>query len=300
MAILPPMRGGFRTIALGAGIGWAVVVLVTLTQAGNPVDAWCYYGADPADPYRLDQCFMYSPPVALVMDGVRAAMPFEAFAFLLRAAELVVLIAVTGPALGLALLIPAVAIELNAANINLLIVGAVLIGFRYPWAWAFVALTKVTPGVGMLWFAVRREWRNFAIALIATGAIALGSWLVAPELWRGYLAGLGGSPDSSIWLIWWRLPLAALVVVWGARNDHRWALIVAVFLAMPRWYFLSPVILVGLFPLVRLPRPLPRPTLAALRTPIRLRPARSARTVPAAAARTASGAASMGRARPGP
>ena len=36
-------------------------------------------------------------------------------------------------------------------------------------------------------------------------------------------------------------------------------MIVAVFLALPRWYFLSPVILVGLFPLVTLPRPLPAP-----------------------------------------
>ena len=49
------------------------------------------------------------------------------------------------------------------------------------------------------------------------------------------------------------------MVIWGARNDHRWALMVAVFLAMPRWYYLSPVILVGLFPLVRLARPLPNP-----------------------------------------
>ena len=163
----------------------------------------------------------------------------------------------TGPAIGLALFIPAVAIELNAANVNLLIVAAVLVGFRHPWAWAFVVLTKVTPGIGMLWFAVRREWRHFAIALGATMAIAAASLLFAPQLWREYVAGLGGSPDGSIWLIWWRLPLAALVVVWGARNDHRWALIVAVFLALPRWYFLSPVILVGLFPLVTLPRPLP-------------------------------------------
>ena len=160
------------------GIGWAVAVLVTLTRFGNPVDAWCYYGADPAQPYRLDGCFMYSPPVAVrVMDGIRSVMSFEAFTFLLRSAELLVLIVVTGPAIGLALFIPAVAIELNAANINLLIVAAVLVGFRHPWAWAFVVLTKVTPGVGMLWFAVRREWRHFAIALGATMAIAVASWL---------------------------------------------------------------------------------------------------------------------------
>jgi hypothetical protein len=294
------MSRGVRTFALGLGIGWAVVVLVTLTRTGNPVDAWCYYGADPQQPYRLDGCFMYSPPVVLVMDAVRSVISFEAFAFLLRTAELLVLIVVTGPAIGLALFIPAVAIELNVANINLLIVGAVLLGFRHPWAWAFVVLTKVTPGVGMLWFAVRREWRNLMIATGATVAIAVASWLAAPDLWRGYLAGLGGSPDSSIWLIWWRLPLAALVVVWGARNDHRWALIVAVFLAMPRWYFLSPVILVGLFPLVTLPRPLPLATLAAVPALLRHRPLWGARSGAAAGPRTALGAASLGRSRSRP
>ena len=228
-------------------------------------------------------------------------MPFEAFTFLLRCAELLVLIVVAGPAIGLALFIPAVAIELNAANINLLIVAAVLIGFRHPWAWAFVVLTKVTPGIGMLWFAVRREWRHFAIAAGVTAGhrrSALG--FVAPDLWPQYFAAIGSEPDGSIWLIWWRLPLAALVVVWGARNDHRWALIVAVFLAMPRWYFLSPVILVGLFPLVRLPRPLPLPTLAGVPALPRLRPLGRARSGAAAAARTASGAASLGRSRPRP
>jgi hypothetical protein len=79
-------------------------------------------------------------------------------------------------------------------------------------------------------------------------------------MWRDYLAALTGAPDETPFKIWWRLPIAAAVVVWGARSNHRWAMIVAVFLALPRWYYLSPVLLVGLFPLVRLPRPLlPRP-----------------------------------------
>jgi hypothetical protein len=251
------MSRRFRTLALGLGIGWAVVALVTFTRSGNPVDAWCYYGFDASQPWRADGCFLYAPPVATVMEMVRAVMPFEVFTLLLRAAAVLVLIRVAGPAIGLALFIPAVAIELNAANINLLIVAAVLVGFRYPWTWAFIALTKITPGVGMLWFAVRREWRHFAIAAGATLAIAVGSRLLAPDMWQQYFSALGSEPDGSIWLIWWRLPLAAMVVVWGARNDHRWALMVAVFLALPRWYVLSPVILVGLFPLVRLARPLP-------------------------------------------
>jgi len=191
------------------------------------------------------------------MGAIRSVIPFDFFTFILRSAEVLVLVAVAGPAVGLVLWIPAVATELNAANINLLIVGAVLIGFRYPWAWAFIALTKITPGIGMLWFAVRREWTALAIATGATLGLALVSGLAAPNQWGRYVAALMVEPDSSVFLIWWRLPLAAVVVIWGARNDHRWAVLLAVFLSLPRWYFLSPVILVGLFPLVRLPRPLP-------------------------------------------
>jgi uncharacterized protein YjeT (DUF2065 family) len=246
-----------RFILLAIGIGWAVAVFVTFTQMGNPVDAWCYYGFDPSYTYDPNGCFLYSPPVAQVMGLIQATMPFETFTFLLRAAEMIVLVAIAGSATFFVLFIPAVAIELNAVNVNLLIVGAVLIGFRYPFAWAFVILTKLSPGIGLLWFAVRREWRNLAIALGATILVAGVSFALAPDLWRQYIAALNTEPDDSIFLIGWRLPLAAIVVIWGARTNHRWALMVAVFLAMPRWYFLTPVMLVGLFPLVKLARPLP-------------------------------------------
>ncbi len=106
-----------------------------------------------------------------------------------------------------------------------------------------------------------------SIATGATAAIVVASWLVSPHMWDAYVTSLRGEPDDSIWQIWWRLPLAAIVVVWGARGNHRWALMLAVFLAMPRWYFLSPVVLVGLFAVVRLPRPLPVPRLAPIGTP---------------------------------
>ncbi len=251
------MTFNWRFLLIAVGIGWAVAVFVTFTQMGNPVDAWCYYGFDPNNIWDPNGCFLYSPPVAQVMGVIQSLMPFETFTFLLRAAETAVLAIVTGPALFFSLFIPAVAIELNAVNINLLIVGAVLIGFRYPFAWAFIILTKLSPGVGLLWFAVRREWRNLAIAVGATVLIAGGSFLLAPDLWRQYIEQLGREPDDSIFVIGWRLPLAALVVIWGARTNRRWTMIVAVFLAMPRWYFLTPVILVGLFPLVKLARPLP-------------------------------------------
>jgi len=254
-----------RSIALGLGIGWAIGVLVTYTTMGQPVDAWCYYGFDQTNPWNPDGCFLYSPPVALAMEGIRAVMPFDVFYTLLRAAELAVLIVVAGPAVGVALLIPAVAIEINAVNVNLIIVAAVLAGFRYPWTWAFIILTKVTPGVGLLWFAVRKEWSHFAIAAGATAAFAGISLAIAPDLWSQYIAGLSVTGDSRF-TIAWRLPIAVALVVWGARTNHRWALLAAVFFALPRWYYLSPVLLVGLFPLVRFARPLRIPTWRGFRT----------------------------------
>lgn len=262
-------------VALGLGLGWAVTVLIFYTRTvGRPVDAWCYYGMDPVQPYRPDECFLYSPPIAQAMLVIHGLIPFEAFYTGLRVFEMIALALMTGPALGAALLIPAVAIEINAANINLLLVGAVLLGFRFPVLWSFIILTKVTPGVGVLWFAARKEWRSLAVVLGATTIIAATSFVVAPTLWFDYLGALAGAPDETPFKIWWRLPLAAAIVIWGARTDHRWALVVAVFLAMPRWYFVSPVILVGLFPLVTLPRPLHWPNLAAIRSTL---PTRSAR-----------------------
>ena len=46
-----------------------------------------------------------------------------------------------------------------------------------------------------------------------------------------------------------RLPLAALLVAWGARTDRRWVLPVGICLALPTIWLNSPTILVALLPL---------------------------------------------------
>jgi hypothetical protein len=247
-----------KKLVLGIGLGVAVAVLITWTRiGGSPVDAWCYYSMDPANPYDPTRCFLYTPPVAQIMALVQEAVPFEGFVLALRTLEMAALAWLAGPAIGPVLAIPAVEIELNAANINVLLIAAVVLGFRYPATWAFVILAKLTPGIGLLWFAARREWRSLGVALGLTVVIAAVSFVIAPWMWGDYLRGLVTAPDETPFKVWWRLPIAALVVIWGARTNHRWAMVVAVFLALPRWYFLSPVVLVGLFPLVRFPRPLP-------------------------------------------
>ena len=62
-----------------------------------------------------------------------------------------VLAGATGPWLALVILLPPVFMELAVGNIHILLGVAIAIGFRWPAAWAFVLLTKVTPGIGLLW-----------------------------------------------------------------------------------------------------------------------------------------------------
>ena len=85
------------------------------------------------------------------------------------------------------------AAELAGGNISLLLAVAIVVGFRWPAAWALILLTKVSPGIGLLWFAVRREWRNLAIALGATAAVVAVSAVIMPGAWLEWLE----RPDAS-------------------------------------------------------------------------------------------------------
>jgi hypothetical protein len=118
-------------------------------------------------------------------------------------------------------------------NIHLLLAAAIVLGFRWAGTWAFVLLTKVTPGVGLLWFAVRREWRPLAIALGTTALIAGVSFVVAPDAWRDWIALLrhDGGTQSSVLLV--RIAVAAVIVAWGGLTDRRWTVPVAAMLALP-------------------------------------------------------------------
>ncbi len=150
-------------------------------------------------------------------------------------------------------------IELSVGNIHLLIAAAIVVGFRWPVAWAFVLLTKVTPGIGLLWFAVRREWRHLAVALAGTVSIVAISALVAPQLWTEWFNILTASSASSAgdrafvpWIpLLVRLPFAAVIVTWGALTDRRWTVPVAVIVAMPVLWPNAFAVAVALIPLLR-------------------------------------------------
>lgn len=247
-SVVRPIR--LALIGLAGGIALTVWATLSLTT-GTPVDARCYYFIDPRTPYwTTGYQFIYSPAAAQAMIPLQL-LSFEAFVALLRGLEVIALFALTGPLLPLVVFWSPLASEINAANINLLIVAVAVWGLRWPALWSFVLLTKVTPGVGLLWFAVRREWRHLAIAVGLTAGIATASFVLAPGSWFDWVAFLQTLSPSDGAPLWARLGIAAALVVWGARTDRPWTVVLAVTIAAPRLYLQTPAMLVGLLYYVR-------------------------------------------------
>jgi hypothetical protein len=184
------------------------------------------------------------------------ALPWEAFLGIWAMLLLGVALMLARPLLFAAVLLFAF-VELWGGNIHLPLAAAVVVGFRWPAAWAFVLLTKVTPGIGLLWFAARGEWRRLGIAMAATLAVAGGSYVLAPALWHQWVALLMDSAGASTVAgsvpipIAMRLPIAALLIVFAARTDRRWLLPLAVMLALPVLWWGGSAMLVGCLALRR-------------------------------------------------
>lgn len=128
-------------------------------------------------------------------------------------------------------------------NVQLLMVAAIVAGLRHPAAWSVVLLTKMTPGIGLAWFALRREWRPLGIALGVTAGIVLVSFIAWPAGWPEYagfaLRNVGGSSGGFLP----RVALAAILLVVGAWRGWSWTVPVASTLAVlvfyPAWFLLG-------------------------------------------------------------
>jgi hypothetical protein len=233
-------------------------------------DAFAYWILDPGHPYALPNsaigAFLYPPPMVRAF-APAALLSWPAFWWLWTSALVATAVWLGWRRTLLVLAFPPVALELYFGNVNLLVAAAIALGFRYPATWAFVLLTKVTPGVGLLWFAVRREWRALAIALGVTAVIVAISLAIDGPLWGQWLTrmtqdatdSLGGVLAIPLWL---RLPMAALLVIWGARTDRRWTVPVAATLALPVLWIAGFSILAALAAIDR-PELAPRATAGA-------------------------------------
>lgn len=247
----PPARMG----ALVACLAFVAALAFDLVPLG--VDAHAYWSAQPLDPYNYgalytQDAYFYSPAFTQALWPFHA-LPWPIFAALWTLLLTAALAWLGGRWLGYLILVPVVFIEMAMGNIHLLIAVAIVIGFRWPAAWAFILLTKVTPGVGLIWFAVRREWRNLAIALGVTVLIAGVSFLVAPGAWSEWIGVLrsteandhrAATPFDFVPLPL-RVLVAAGLVAWAGLTDRRWVVPIAATLALPVVYVNGLAILVA-------------------------------------------------------
>jgi hypothetical protein len=251
---LRPMRDGTIVACLVLALGLALGVLHT------GVDAHAYWAADPFDPYggtrpAEQDAYFYAPPFAQLL-GPLHLLPWPWFVALWTLFLTAALVWQAGLWTGVVIFLVPVFAELTVGNIHLLLGAAIVAGFRWPWLWALPLLTKVTPGIGLLWFALRREWRNLAIALGATAAISAVSFVIAPGLWFRWLEILGAAAKAPDWVFIVPIPLyiravaAVALVSWGALTDRRWTVPVASMLALPILWVNGLAMLVAVIPLV--------------------------------------------------
>jgi hypothetical protein len=276
------LRDGFLVLA-------AVFVGLRLLQVdpwADSVDAFAYWQTRDGGLYESGAtgqigAYVYSPAFAQLIRPL-AQLPWPLFDGLWTALNLAVYLWLVGRlALPLLLFLP-FPFEIISGNVHLLLAAMVVIGLRErgAWAWAFGAITKATPLVGLGWFVVRREWRPLAIAAFATAVVVAMSFVLAPAAWSDWLALLRSDAGRPLETVGWYLPVplvprlvaAGLLVAWGGLTGRRWTVPVAIVLAMPVVWLNSLAVLAAVVPLTERGR-----RLAAW--PARRRPTGSAASV---------------------
>ena len=242
-------------------VAWLVLTVIGLVAvpyliARGPnfgYDAHAYWSLDLADPYTgpaalsTPDAFRYAPPVALLM------APFHLLDWPVFLATWTILLYLAVGWLGrwwwgLALIAFApVAMEIHYGNINLFLAAAIAASFRWPALWSLVLLTKPTAAIGLLYSLVKGQWRAVLLPLAITAVVCLVSAVVRPDLWSDYAAMLvadAGVPQPIPLVL--RLPIAAVIVLWGARTNRRWTVVIGATIALPQSWWTNLALLAAL------------------------------------------------------
>ena len=186
-------RDGYIAFA----VAFLVLRFLQVPPWDQSVDAYAYWSTSDGAMYDGSGlgamgAYLYSPAFAQLLSPL-VALPSPAFVTIWTAFNLAALWWLLGRWSLLAMLFLPIPFEIISGNVHLLYAAAIVAGYRVSVTWALMLLTKVTPGIGLLWFAVRREWRAFVAACLVTGA----SWcshVLDPEAWAQWLQSSRGAP----------------------------------------------------------------------------------------------------------
>jgi Glycosyltransferase family 87 len=228
-------------------------------------------------PPNTADAYLYSPAFAQALWPL-AQLPWPLFLAAWAVAGFAVYAWLLRP-LGWSLAAPLLVFCLPQAmvgNIWPLLAVVLVFGFRHPGLWALSLLTKVTAGVGVVWFAARGEWRDLARLLVPTALVTAVSVAISPQLWADWLhilagGGTGGDAAGGYDLpLGYRLPVAFALAVYAGRRSRPGILAASLALACP--VFALSYLMSNAFLLTALPRlremhthtdraDVPRPTL---------------------------------------
>jgi hypothetical protein len=198
-------------------------------------------------PWRTNEAYVYSPAFAQMLWPF-TLLPWAVFAAGWTLAAIGCLFWMRVPWM---LAFPGVIDDILRGNIHVFLAAAIVLSFRYPAAWAFGILTKVTPGLGVLWYAARREWRRLGIALGVTAAIVVVSFLASSSLWLEWFGLLAANAGESARIqviplsLLVRLPIAAAIVGYAGWTNRAWLLPIGVMIGLPNVWTSSTALLAG-------------------------------------------------------
>ncbi len=206
------MRGERLILIALAASGGVLLAVIVGTFWMTPNDNFAYWiaaerlvagepiyvtGAAAFEPYA----YHYPPPLAQALAPLTLVLPAVGYIAIYRGLLLLTTWDLAGrrmlQMLALIAFIP-VAVELRFENVDLFMALAIVLGLgRWPWAFAVMAVIKLSPGLGVIYLALRRRWIEAAVAA-AVGILIVGvSYALDPSLWASFYESIQGRGDVA-------------------------------------------------------------------------------------------------------
>jgi hypothetical protein len=223
------------------GILLAVIVGRFWTEAGDDLAYWIaghrlaigeLIYAEPSVAFE-PFAFHYLPPVAQVLAPITVVIAAVPFLLAFRILMLLALWDLAGrrmlDMLALLAFVP-LAYSLRVENVEIFMALAIVYGLsRWPWAFTLGALVKFSPGLGLVYLAVQRRWRDVAVSAALGVVVVVVSYLLAPHLWSQFLVAISGQsstignsliPVPYVMRAIAGFALAAIGGIWGRRRGE--------------------------------------------------------------------------------
>jgi Protein of unknown function (DUF2029). len=203
-------RVNLVVLSLLAAVGASVLAVIVATFWMSPGDNLAYWIAGhrlvtgqpiypPPEIAFEPFAFHYPPPVAQILGPITLLVPALAYCVIYRGLMLLALWDLAGrrmlKMLALLAFVP-VAVAVRIENVELFMAIGIVLGLRrWPWLFTIGGLIKVSPGLGIVYLALQRRWREVGVSVLVGAAIAGVSFVLAPDLWRAWLDAITGRAD---------------------------------------------------------------------------------------------------------